>query len=90
MSLTCGSSSNFPCPICLVPSSKQHCLLEKFDFQTQAATKALVHQALTKDATTCETMLKNQGLRPVIVSIINFSIFFLIFFPECILESTPI
>ncbi|KAJ7272206.1 hypothetical protein C8J57DRAFT_1318109, partial [Mycena rebaudengoi] len=61
-----SSQANFPCPKCLVPKDKLHCLTRHFAHRTSASMAAVVHKAqskLTKGEK--EAVLKKAGLHNV-------------------------
>jgi hypothetical protein len=70
MALTRGSSSNFPCPICLVPKEK----MSKGKVRTSRTTKSMKEvykkAGKLKRAEDREALLKDCGLRGIKVCLI--------------------
>ena len=65
MSLTRGTNSKFPCPICLVPWDLLSDLLQNHPIRTAQSSEALVRQARTLNSEEGENLLKSAGLRDV-------------------------
>ncbi|KAK7682341.1 hypothetical protein QCA50_014546 [Cerrena zonata] len=65
VALTRGATSNFPCPICLVPAEMLMNLLQDYPIRTALSAEAIVKQAriLTQDS--AEKLLKSYGLRDI-------------------------
>lgn len=68
MALIRGYGGLCPCPICRVPSARQHEVLATFQLRTQTEVQALVHEAQKQDLATSEKMMKKEGLRLLEVS----------------------
>ena len=65
---TRGTTSLFPCPICLIPRDKLLDLFEDYPIQTALSAEALVKQARAMSQKAGNALLKTQGLRDVDVS----------------------
>ena len=90
MSLTRGVTSNFPCPRCLIPRSKQGVYPPiSADARTSAISEETVEEARLLRVGEKEELLKSVGLRDVNVCVIFSFIPLLltISLTECVLEN---
>jgi hypothetical protein len=67
MALTHGINGHFPCPVCLVPNTKQSDLDKTHPLCTAEGSKALVEESLALNASNQENLLKTQSLCPVMI-----------------------
>jgi hypothetical protein len=68
MALVRGLNSNCPCPICLVPSTKLYDLSTTYPTRTVEDAKAFLELYL-RDRVAGEAILKEHGLRPIVVRV---------------------
>lgn len=68
ISLTRGTNSNHPCPICLVPRDKMTQLSEVFPLRDSTEMKNIYDKSQTLSADLAEALLKSYGLRDIKVS----------------------
>lgn len=68
ISLTRGTNSNHPCPICLVPGYKMTELSEVSPLRDSTEMKNIYDKSQTLSADLAEALLKSYGLRDIKVS----------------------
>lgn len=65
ISLTRGTNSNHPCPICLVPGDKMTELSEVFPLRDSTEMKKIYDESQILSADLAEALLKSYGLRDI-------------------------
>jgi hypothetical protein len=68
MTLTCGTFSNFPCPVCLVPQEELEGNTLKYCFRSAQDTADTIQHARELNATQRNAWLADCGLRNIDVS----------------------
>ena len=74
MALIRGSNGLCPCPVCLIPSEKQHDPLTKGNPCNMNETQDLIKAAKLGKCSQWEPLLKEQGVRKLEVTLINFTV----------------
>lgn len=75
MALTRGITSNFPCPVCLVPREEQHDVTKTFNLRSTDEMHEIYTLSQDLSAKDREEYLKDVGLRNVEVRYQNFPCF---------------
>ena len=82
MALIRGAKGFCSCPWCLVPSKSTSDLSKSYALRDQDSSKKLIDMKNYTTAAAREEKLKEQGLRPVEVFLVHFSISIVIIFPR--------